>query len=476
MPGSSPSTVSESPRWSADQVLALAPDAAAQRAARGLAGDTSWAETGLSSTDEVPSTLWGLCRGSGKLPYQTSIDLSEPAYRCSCPSRKFPCKHALGLLLRWTGGGVGDAPAPGWVREWHLSRGERAAKAAARFQQRDGRGGGGPGGDGPGGGGSGGGAARVPNEKTRARRADRIAGGLDELERWLADQARTGLAALSKVGYAHWDAVAARLVDAQATGAAGMVRRLAAVAGSPERLLGELALLRLLVAGYRRVDELPVDLAASVRLRAGLAASTEQVLSGPPVRDRWQVLGIRDETEDLLTVRRIWLRGADTGRSALVLSFGGPGQALIADLVLGTEVDADLCFYPGAAPLRALVARRHSAAAEIARRHDAADGTARGPATGSLDDALVEYARALAADPWLERWPVVLDGVVPVRAEGGWHVVAADGAGLPIDPAAGQPWRLVGALGGRPATVVGEWSPAGFRPLTAWTDGRLVRV
>ena len=87
-------------RWTADQVLALAPDAASRKAGSKLGAAGPWSETG--SCDE--GTVWGLCRGSGSKPYQTVVDLADaagPAYKCSCPSRKFPCKHALGLLLLW---------------------------------------------------------------------------------------------------------------------------------------------------------------------------------------------------------------------------------------------------------------------------------------------------------------------------------------------------------------------------------------
>ncbi|MDE7360360.1 MAG: SWIM zinc finger domain-containing protein, partial [Oscillospiraceae bacterium] len=47
------------------------------------------------------SLYMGECKGSGKNPYITSadyIDPDHPVFRCSCPSRQFPCKHALGLL------------------------------------------------------------------------------------------------------------------------------------------------------------------------------------------------------------------------------------------------------------------------------------------------------------------------------------------------------------------------------------------
>ncbi|MRT44910.1 SWIM zinc finger family protein, partial [Xylella fastidiosa subsp. multiplex] len=89
-------------RWSADQVLALAPDAASRKAGSKLGAAGPWSEAG--SSDE--GAVWGLCKGSGSKPYQTVVDLADaagPAYKCSCPSRKFPCKHALGLLLLWAG-------------------------------------------------------------------------------------------------------------------------------------------------------------------------------------------------------------------------------------------------------------------------------------------------------------------------------------------------------------------------------------
>jgi hypothetical protein len=436
------------PRWSADQVLSLAPDASAQRAARALAGDKAWCEVGLSVDDDLPPTVWGLCQGSDVQPYQTCIDLIEPAYRCSCPSRKFPCKHTLAMLLRWARGAVPEAPAPNWVREWQASRTDRVSRAVARGEAAR------NGGESTG---------RAAGEKAALRRAERVAVGLDELDRWLADQVRTGLAGMSTLGYAHWDAMAARLVDAQAPGAARLVRNLADYVSDPERLLAELGLLRLLAAGFARLDDLPPELAATVRLRVGMPVAAEEVLAGEPVRDRWQVLGVRDEPENDLMVRRVWLRGADSGRAALVLSFAGPGQVFVTDLVLGTALDADLCFYPD--HLRVLIAQRHTAATPLSTVAGARPVAA----------AMREYARALAADPWLERWPMVLAEVVLAKVGERW-CLTADGGGVPVDPAAGAPWRLVAAAAGKPVTVAGEWTAAGLRPLSAWVRDRLVRL
>ena len=119
-----------------DQVTALAPDAASFKAGRALATPRKW--EALGATDLA---LWGLASGSGKKPYQTQVDCSDLATKCSCPSRKFPCKHALGLLFIAAGSpsDLTDTTIPDWVTEWLESRKERATKAAAKKETTSGK-------------------------------------------------------------------------------------------------------------------------------------------------------------------------------------------------------------------------------------------------------------------------------------------------------------------------------------------------
>ncbi|MEV4284289.1 SWIM zinc finger family protein [Nonomuraea bangladeshensis] len=450
-------------RWSRDQVLALAPDAASSKAAQGVASPGKWQVRGVAG-----ALLYGACRGSGATPYLACVDLTEPAYRCTCPSRKFPCKHALGLLLLWAGDAVPEGTqAPAWATEWLTARTARATSTRSPAQpptepepapERQ------PAGVGAGAGqqskGIGAGPERRP-EKAEAGparqpagaesvRHGRVGAGLAEVERWLADQVRQGLAGAAEH---EWDGLAKRLIDAQAPGVAGMVSRLAQVrAGDdwPGRLLAEYALINLLAVAYRRRAELPAPLARTVLIRAGFPVTREEVLAGPALRDHWDVLGRRDEMQDRLTARRVWLRGRRSGRAALVLSFAPQGQPLDASLVTGVTLDADVAFYPGAAPLRALVADRHGTVP-----------AAGPPPGGPPEQALEEVARAVAEDPWVESWPVVLTDVVPERTAIG---------GLPLHPAAHDPWRLLAVSGGHPLTVAAEWTPRGLRPLTTWDD------
>ena len=420
-------------RWSAAQVETLAPDASSAKAARGLSAAGAWSATG-----RLDDVLWGQCRN-----YQVCVDLSGPAFKCSCPSRKIPCKHALGLLMLWAESEVSDAPAAEFAREWQAARAARAAPAPKTASAPD----------------------PAAAAKRVEQRAERVAGGLTELRRWLDDQIRQGLAGAQRGGHQPFETIAARLVDAQAPTAANAVRRLGSIAGIgpqwADRLLGELALLRLLVSGFDRLADLPAELAATVRSRIGFPVATDEVLAGPRVADRWQVLGQVEVDDGALTTRRTWLRGSDQDRFALVLSFAAPGQPMSADLVPGTEFRGELAFYPGSAPLRALVAERVSAA-EPFREPDGAV---------PLAEALAGYTATVAAEPWRVDAPVLLHGVVP--SADGW-LVDATGAALPLGPGHRDPWWLLASAGGRPATVAAEWSPAGLRPLAAWVEGTFV--
>src|SRR5207253_2467414 len=147
-------------------------------------------------------------------------------YHCSCPSRKFPCKHTLGLLMLFAESphAVQEAAIPDWVTEWLSRRQASADKKAAKQAEA---------------------VAKPVDEKAQSRRAEqreaRVQAGLRRLDLWLKDQVRAGLAGLETKPLSFWDEQAKRLVDAQAPGLASRIARLAAIPGStpewPRRLL-----------------------------------------------------------------------------------------------------------------------------------------------------------------------------------------------------------------------------------------------
>ncbi|MFF1273856.1 SWIM zinc finger family protein [Streptomyces marokkonensis] len=437
-------------RWTAEQVLALAPDAASRKAGSELGAAGPWSEAGSSGE----GTVWGLCGGGGSTPYRTAVDLTDasgPAYTCGCPGREGPCEHALGLLLLWAGGedAVPRAEAPEWAERWIAGRRTAAEEEGA---------------------GDAAGSPPAPADpeavRRRAeRRAERVTAGAVELEQRLADLLRGGLASAEQSGYGPWEETAARMVDAQAQGLATRVRELGALPdtgpGRPVRLLEECALLHLLARGWLRRERLPQGLAATVRSRIGLSAPAE----GPPVRDRWLVLAQYDTADSRLTTRRIWLYGTGSGRTALLLSYGAAGRAPELALPVGLVLDAEVSAYPGAAQVRVALGDRFAPPAPTAVRPP-------GTTTGR---AAARYGEALRDDPWLDSVPVTLERVIPARAGDGWQLADADeDAALPLTPAAcARPglWRLVALSGGAPVRVFGECGHQGFTPLAAWPRG-----
>lgn len=82
----------------------LAPNASAIKNGEDLAKKKKFINLSKTSDD---SLLFGECAGSGKNPYFVSVDYIDeksPVFRCSCPSRQIPCKHALGLLYSFING------------------------------------------------------------------------------------------------------------------------------------------------------------------------------------------------------------------------------------------------------------------------------------------------------------------------------------------------------------------------------------
>jgi SWIM zinc finger len=434
--------------WSIEQVLALAPDASAAQAGRGLGSLRKWTRVAL-----LEGAVWGECQGSGAEPYRTVIDLSGPAFRCSCPSRKFPCKHALGLFLIYAADPttLAQVDAPAWATEWLVSRRTRAEKEQERNQRTataidpvsaviD--------------------PARAAAEQQRraSRRDQRVRAGLDELERWFADVAHSGLADLAKRPTTQFDHMAARLVDAQAPGLARRMRELASLphAGErwPERMLIEIGRCVLLLEAYRRVEDLSDDLRADVRTQVGFVDARQDILSRQAVPDSWSVLGRRVLIDDRLKVQRTWLWGTVTARWALVLDFAaGQQQSLDQSLVPGTCVHTELCFYPGAAPGRAILKGSPSITGRLSTAP-----------TTSIERALRLYAEALGRNPWFDQYPIAVGPVVPSRTPAGsWLLVDEDGHQVGLAGNAG--WHLMAMSGGHPIGVFGEWDGFALWPL-----------
>jgi hypothetical protein len=201
---------------SRSEIEAMAPDQSALKAAAALLKPAKWSSRGLAG-----GLVWGECQGSGANPYRVAADTVDIGSKCTCPSRKFPCKHAIALMWLHADepGGFPPGEPPDWVGEW-MGRRRKSSGAAvpaagattapknldaavaepaaaeldvAALEKR-----------------------RVAAERRAADVRRQVVAGLDDLELWISDQLRTGLGGFLGEMPDRCRRIAARLVDAKA--------------------------------------------------------------------------------------------------------------------------------------------------------------------------------------------------------------------------------------------------------------------
>lgn len=422
-----------------DQITAIAPDAPSLKAGRDLSTLRKWQSTG--GDDEV---LWGLAMGSGKEPYQTRVSLADLASKCSCPSRKFPCKHALGLMFiaAASPAAMSDRERPPWVSEWLESRAARDQKAVVRTEQKE---------------------ARPVDEKAaerrRAQREGRVNEGVALLQQTLLDLTREGLASSSARDAVAWENLAKRMVDAQAPGLAGNLRHIAdTVLRDPEvdvQLPFELGRLHVLLQAIASADQYDEPTRAGLVSQLGGRLAPDATANGEIIEDEWFVAGRKVEERDRLITSSTWIFGRNSQRWARILRFAPVLQTIVEPWPLGSTVRAALKFQTGLYPLRA-VGEGWSELLLVPA-----------PSEDDLEKLLERFASALAANPFLR----VLPFFIPLRpGNGSESLVDATGAALPWQATDDLALRVECVCGGNVTAMCGEWDGRHLR-LLAILDG-----
>lgn len=328
------------------QVETLAPDASSLKAGKSLSNPNGWLIKQVNQR-----VLWGEIKGSGSKPYRTQIDIQNIVFKCSCPSFKFPCKHGIGLMLAFAKQpdvfSITDSE-PDWVKEWMDKRAQKVAKQVDETVESnttiDEK-------------------AQKSKEKRQNDRLIQVTQGVAELELWLKDLVRTGFLALPTKDFRFFEQIAARMVDAKATGLAGRVRAFRALNYTQNNDWQSEALrisvdIFLLIETFKNSQKLSLEWQQSIKNLVGWNQSSKELLlnaEAEKIEDIWIVLGQEQEENDGIIIQRNWLWGTNTNRTALILNFGTPFSPLENTVLLGTMIEATLAFFPSVLPHRAVL-------------------------------------------------------------------------------------------------------------------------
>ncbi len=422
-----------------DQILALAPDESSKKSGKDLANPNKWVSKGVNEI-----VMWGECQGSGSKPYQTQIDLTNIAFKCSCPSRKFPCKHGLGLFLLHTRqpNTFTNTEMPAWVNEWISKRSQKEEKKTEKEEKP---------------------VDVVAQAKRQESREKKVGDGIEELLLWIKDIVRNGIINIPEKPYSFWDQTPKRMVDAQAPGVAGMVKELGQVNffkdGWQSEFLDQLLNIYLIISAYKNKDILPADILNDVRSWIGFTQSQEELKEQQGVVDTWLVLGKQVSEDDNLTVERYWLHGTATGQSALILQFIIRGQGGQLSLTPGMYIQAELVFYPSIVPLRALI-----------KRQLATDGAVPKNVFAGWKEIAETETNVNAVLPFTSVKPYVVKQVTPVLYEQSWWLADENNDLIRLNENFKNIWKLLAISGGKRVTTAVVGKENLYEPIGIWDN------
>ncbi len=430
---------------SKNDILALAPDPITRRFAYSFARPNQWVE--LEGNENI---LWGKCR-TQKSSYNCRISFKPQKFYCSCKN-KLPCRHLLGLLfiyLQQSDSFRITYDLPQEIQAW--LKDEQVITKKTVDPEREA-------------------LNRQIRLKNWEKRMEMMAAGLDDLEIWLQDVIRQGLAELEQQTPEFWTGIAARMVDAKLGSIARRLRLLPELITTRnnwhEEVLQVLGEIYLLLKGFRQMEKLPDPLQKELLNLAGVNQKKEELLKEEAISDQWLITGIVETQEEQLRLRRTWLLGRKTKQWALVLDYVWGQMDFPTSWKMGQLLAAEVIYYQAAYPLRVLIKKHQVVEHSIKQLSAYPNHTA----------FFSVYAKAIAANPWLRDFPYCVKSVIPILENGQLYLQDEDNFLLPISCNETLKWQLLALSGGFPIRIFGEWTGEALSPLSALVDGRLVEL
>jgi hypothetical protein len=446
--------------WSTDNINALAPDPETANRGKKLASLSKWQSVG-----SFEAALWGECKGSGAEPYFVMIDMEGPAYNCSCPVRQMPCKHAMGLFFLYAEKAVAENPKlPAKVEEWMTKRSSKKEKFAApqvelivNAEEK-----------------------QKAKEKRVQERTELMSSGIEELDLWLKDLVRQGLANVGFANSKFWENAAAKFKDAKLSKVAYSIRELGensakSVDSSQETAMG-IGELSLLVSAFRNLPQLDEDMQEEIFNTIGRIVKKSDVLErGTSVKDKWLVLAENETFSlDYIQERRVWLQGIESKKTAMIQDFLFPGaNSYEQQFLVGSILDAELAFYPASFQQRAII--KYSSLFELQGADFVAEFVAE---FVDFSELMTAYANMLKINPWLRLASVSIADLIPFKdTKGNWFVMDRFKQILKLNnPSHDSLIKILSMSGGHPIAMIGEYNGSGLEVLSVFCGGRFTAI
>lgn len=290
--------------------------------------------------------------------------------------------------------------------------------------------------------------------------------GVDELEAWLLDLTRQGLASLDGRQEDYFEELATRMVNAKLGGLANRIRQFKYLFEHDEwheTLFQKLLSLYLYTQAFKQLAQLPVGMQAELLRFGGVNVDKSLLSEQKGVIDKWLVLAQRFSSENNLNARRTWIYGEKSSKIALLLDHEFGHTNFKPPFQIGYIYKGELNFFPGVSEYRALL------------KEPVSDNTGFQGKGGypTFSHFLKTYATALQKNPWFEYFPCLLNEVSPYYKEGLWLSDKLQQR-LPVKPNFKAFWKLIALSMDHPLSLFGLWNGFYFSPLAAFSNNRII--
>jgi hypothetical protein len=308
-------------------------------------------------------------------------------------------------------------------------------------------------------------------QKNFSKRLDQMRAGLDELEHWLLDTLRQGIAVLEQQPYSFWKEISARLVDAKLGAIGKRLKNLPTIIGVderwPELVLSELATYFLHIRALKKMEELPLNIQQDLLSFAGVNIKKDSLIQNEePVKDTWMIIGQIEGVEDSLNFRRTWLLGLETRRFAMILDFAFGNNPYPTDYKRGSVFEGSIIFYPSNSPMRAIIQDKKILNRTLKKILG----------FDQFKSFLDFYSNSLAANPWQSLFPCSLTKVLPVMKKEQLFLIDQNQKIIPSYISSENTWLILAASGGQAIEVFGEWTGTELIPLSFTINQRYISL
>jgi hypothetical protein len=258
----------------------------------------------------------------------------------------------LGLMLLWTNDTATvtqNEEEPAWVADWmnkRIAKDEKSNEVKEYTEEE-----------------------LAKQEKTKLKRTEdrtlAVENGIAELTLVLKDIIRTGILNLPQKESSFFDKIAARMVDAKATGLAGWIKKLGAINYNQNsnawqsEALEIIGKMYLITEAFRNINTLPQPWQTSIKNLVGWSQAPKELLQDSTaeiIKDTWLVVGQETTTtEDAVIIQRNWLVGVVTNQTALILNFGTRFAPMDISVIPGSIIEAAIVFFPAIIKQRAVI-------------------------------------------------------------------------------------------------------------------------